>query len=123
MIPFFIYYSMFGFQRVGDFIWAAADMRTKGILIGGTAGRTTLNGEGLQHQDGHSHLMASTIPNLKAYDPAYSYEIAVIIQHGMKIMYKENQDVFFYLTLENENYAHPPLINEKYIHNHRSSLL
>ena len=85
MIPFFIYYSMFGFQRVGDFIWAAADMRTKGFLIGGTAGRTTLNGEGLQHQDGHSHLMASTVPNLKAYDPAFAYEIAVIIQNGLEI--------------------------------------
>lgn len=107
MIPFFIYYSMFGFQRIGDFIWAAADMRTKGFLIGGTAGRTTLNGEGLQHQDGHSHLIASTIPNLKAYDPAYAYEIAVIIQYGMKLMYKENKDVFFYLTLENENYIQP----------------
>ena len=99
MIPFIIYYSMFGFQRVGDFIWAAADMRTKGFLIGGTAGRTTLNGEGLQHQDGHSHLMASTIPNLKAYDPAYAYEIAVIIQNGLDVMYSQNEDVFYYITL------------------------
>ena len=111
MIPFFIYYSMFGFQRVGDFIWAAADMRTKGFLIGGTAGRTTLAGEGLQHQDGHSHLMASAIPNLKAYDPAYAYEIAIIIHYGMKEMYMEQKDVFYYLTLENENYAHPKIIN------------
>ena len=111
MIPFFIYYSMFGFQRVGDFIWAAADMRTKGFLIGGTAGRTTLAGEGLQHQDGHSHLMASAIPNVKAYDPAFAYEIAIIIHHGMKEMYMEQKDVFYYLTLENENYAHPKIIN------------
>tara|TARA_B100000700_G_scaffold142039_1_gene158001 strand:+ start:1077 stop:3737 length:2661 start_codon:yes stop_codon:yes gene_type:complete len=109
MIPFFIYYSMFGFQRVGDFIWAAADMRTKGFLIGGTAGRTTLNGEGLQHQDGHSHLMASTIPNLKAYDPAYAYEIAVIIQNGLDVMYSQNEDVFYYITLENENYVQPEM--------------
>ena len=109
MIPFFIFYSMFGFQRVGDLIWAAADMRTKGFLIGGTAGKTTLAGEGLQHQDGHSHLMASTIPNLKAYDPAYSYEIAIIIQHGLKEMYKWQNNIFYYITLENENYTHPKL--------------
>ena len=109
MIPFFIFYSMFGFQRVGDLIWAAADMRTKGFLIGGTAGKTTLAGEGLQHQDGHSHLMASTIPNLKAYDPAYSYEIAIIIQYGLKDMYKWQNNVFYYLTLENENYSHPKI--------------
>jgi len=109
MIPFFIYYSMFGFQRVGDFIWAAADMRTKGFLIGGTAGRTTLNGEGLQHQDGHSHLMASTIPNLKAYDPAFAYEIAVIIQNGLELMYNQNKDIFYYITLENENYIQPKM--------------
>ena len=102
---------MFGFQRIGDFIWAAADMRTKGFLLGGTAGRTTLNGEGLQHQDGHSHLIASTIPNLKAYDPAYAYEIAVIIQHGLKEMYEENKDIFYYLTLENENYVQPKIPN------------
>ena len=111
MIPFFIYYSMFGFQRIGDFIWAAADMRTKGFLLGGTAGRTTLNGEGLQHQDGHSHLIASTIPNLKAYDPAYAYEIAVIIQNGLKEMYEKNKDIFYYLTLENENYVQPKMPN------------
>ena len=109
MIPFFIYYSMFGFQRIGDFIWAAADMRTKGFLIGGTAGRTTLNGEGLQHQDGHSHLIASTIPNLRAYDPAYAYEIAIIIHHGLESMYGRNEDVFYYLTLENENYFQPTM--------------
>jgi pyruvate dehydrogenase E1 component len=109
MIPFFIYYSMFGFQRVGDFIWAAADMRTKGFLLGGTAGRTTLAGEGLQHQDGHSHLMASVVPNMKAYDPAFAYEIAVIIHDGLKRMYVEQEDVFYYLTLENENYTHPPI--------------
>ena len=100
---------MFGFQRIGDFIWAAADMRTKGLLIGGTAGRTTLNGEGLQHQDGHSHLIASTVPNLKAYDPAYSYEIAVIIHDGLNKMYKDNEDVFYYITLENENYVQPKM--------------
>ena len=109
MIPFFIYYSMFGFQRIGDFIWAAADMRTKGFLIGGTAGRTTLNGEGLQHQDGHSHLIASTIPNLKAYDPAYAYEVGVIVHDGLEKMYKQNQDIFYYITLENENYVHPKM--------------
>jgi len=107
MIPFFIYYSMFGFQRVGDFVWAAADMRTKGFLLGGTAGRTTLAGEGLQHQDGHSHLMASTIPNLKAYDPAFAYEIAVIIHDGLMRMYDKQEDVFYYITLENENYIQP----------------
>ena len=117
LIPFFIYYSMFGFQRVGDFIWAAADMRTKGFLIGGTAGKTTLAGEGLQHQDGHSHLMASAVPNLKAYDPAYSYEIATIIHYGLKDMYEWQNDVFYYLTLENENYIHPPMINEEIAEN------
>jgi pyruvate dehydrogenase E1 component len=103
MIPFFIYYSMFGFQRVGDFIWAAADMRTRGFLLGGTAGRTTLAGEGLQHQDGHSQLMASVIPNVRAYDPAYAYEVTVIIQHGLKCMYQNQEDVFYYITLENES--------------------
>ena len=115
MIPFFIYYSMFGFQRVGDLVWAAADMRTKGFLLGGTAGRTTLAGEGLQHQDGHSHLMASTIPNLKAYDPAFAYEIAVIIHDGLMRMYDKQEDVLYYITLENENYSHPSIpenINE-----------
>ena len=109
IIPFFIFYSMFGFQRVGDLIWAAGDMRTKGFLIGGTAGKTTLAGEGLQHQDGHSHLISSTIPNLKSYDPAYSYEIAIIVQYGLKDMYEWQNNVFYYLTVENENYIHPKL--------------
>ena len=109
MIPFYIYYSMFGFQRVWDFIWAAGDMRTRGFLLGGTAGRTTLNGEGLQHQDGHSHLAAAATPNIKAYDVAYGYEISVIIQHGIKEMFYDQKDVIYYLTLENENYVHPKM--------------
>jgi pyruvate dehydrogenase E1 component len=109
MMPFFIYYSMFGFQRIGDQIWAFADSRGKGFLCGGTAGRTTLNGEGLQHQDGHSLVHASTVPNCKAYDPAYSYEIAVIIQDGIRRMYQEDEDIFYYITLENDNYEHPPM--------------
>jgi pyruvate dehydrogenase E1 component len=109
MIPFYIFYSMFGFQRVGDLAWAAGDMRARGFLLGGTAGRTTLNGEGLQHEDGHSHLAASTIPNCISYDPAYGYELAVIIQDGMRRMYQEQEDVFYYITVMNENYAHPPL--------------
>lgn len=100
---------MFGFQRIGDLIWAAADMRVRGFLIGGTAGRTTLNGEGLQHQDGHSLLQASVVPNVIAYDPAFAYEIAVIIQNGLKRMYQDNDDVIYYLTLENENYQHPEM--------------
>jgi pyruvate dehydrogenase E1 component len=111
-IPFFIYYSMFGFQRIGDLIWAAADMRTRGFLLGATAGRTTLNGEGLQHEDGHSHLMAATVPNLMAYDPAFAYELAVILRDGIRRMYEESpssQDVFYYLTLYNENYAMPAM--------------
>ncbi|MBV8730594.1 MAG: pyruvate dehydrogenase (acetyl-transferring), homodimeric type, partial [Acidobacteriia bacterium] len=108
MIPFFIYYSMFGFQRVGDLIWAFADARGKGFLCGGTAGRTTLSGEGLQHQDGHSLVMASTVPTCAAYDPAYAYEIAVIVQDGIRRMYQEQEDRFYYLTLYNENYAMPP---------------
>ena len=108
MIPFYIYYSMFGFQRVWDFIWAAGDMRARGFLLGGTAGRTTLNGEGLQHQDGHSHLAAAATPNIKAYDLAYAYEIAIVIHRGMKEMCQDEKDVIYYLTLENENYAHPP---------------
>ncbi len=107
MIPFYIYYSMFGFQRVWDFIWAAGDMRARGFLLGGTAGRTTLNGEGLQHQDGHSHLAAAATPNIKSYDCAYAYEIAIVVQRGMVEMIEENKDVIYYLTLENENYAHP----------------
>ncbi len=107
MMPFYIYYSMFGFQRIGDLMWAAADSRAKGFLLGATAGRTTLNGEGLQHQDGHSHLLASTIPTLLTYDPAFSYEIAVIIQDGMRRMYQEGEEIFYYLTLYNEHYAMP----------------
>ena len=109
MIPFYIYYSMFGFQRIWDFIWAAGDMRVRGFLLGGTAGRTTLNGEGLQHQDGHSHIAAAATPNIKAYDLAYAYEIAVIIHHGIKEMVEDGTDVIYYLTLENENYSHPPI--------------
>lgn len=108
-IPFFIYYSMFGFQRIGDLIWAAADMRTKGFLIGGTAGRTTLAGEGLQHQDGHSHVLAYPVPNLLAYDPAYAYELAVIILDGIKRMYYDREDVFYYITVMNENYPQPSM--------------
>jgi pyruvate dehydrogenase E1 component len=109
MIPFYIYYSMFGFQRVGDFIWAAGDMQSRGFLIGGTAGRTTLAGEGLQHQDGHSQLVATTIPNCVAYDPTYAYELAVIVQDGLRRMYAEQQNVFYYITCMNENYAHPAM--------------
>src|SRR5215208_545580 len=109
MIPFYAYYSMFGFQRVGDLAWAAGDSRARGFLMGGTAGRTTLNGEGLQHEDGHSHIQASLIPNCVAYDPTYAYEVAVIIRDGLRRMYAEQEDVFFYLTLMNENYPHPPL--------------
>ena len=109
MIPFYIYYSMFGFQRVWDFIWAACDMRTRGFLLGGTAGRTTLNGEGLQHQDGHSHLAASATPNIKAYDLAYAYEIATVVHCGMKEMCQDDKDVIYYLTVENQNYVHPPM--------------
>ncbi len=108
-IPFFIYYSMFGFQRIGDFLWAAGDMRTKGFLLGGTAGRTTLAGEGLQHQDGHSHVLAYPIPNLLAYDPSFAYEMAFIIREGMRRMYEEQEDVFYYLTVGNENYPQPAL--------------
>jgi pyruvate dehydrogenase E1 component len=109
MIPFYIYYSMFGFQRVGDFIWAAGDMRARGFLLGATAGRTTLAGEGLQHQDGHSQLMATTVPNCRAYDPTYAYELAVIIQDGMQRMYGEGESVFYYISLMNENYAQPAM--------------
>jgi pyruvate dehydrogenase E1 component len=108
-IPFFIYYSMFGFQRVGDLIWAAADSRTRGFLLGGTAGRTTLAGEGLQHQDGNSHLLAYPVPNLMAYDPAFAYEIAVIIREGIKRMYHDGESIFYYLTLMNEPYAQPAM--------------
>jgi pyruvate dehydrogenase E1 component len=109
MIPFFIYYSMFGFQRIGDLIWAFADSRGKGFLLGGTAGRTTLNGEGLQHQDGHSHVLASTVPTCLAYDPAYAYEIAVIVQDGIRRMYENNESVFYYITVYNEFYPQPPM--------------
>jgi len=109
MVPFFVYYSMFGFQRIGDLIWAAGDMRCRGFLVGGTAGRTTLAGEGLQHQDGHSHLLALPLPNLLAYDPAYAYEIAVIIRDGLRRMYKDGENVFYYLTVGNENYAQPAM--------------
>ncbi|WP_395374076.1 pyruvate dehydrogenase (acetyl-transferring), homodimeric type [Marinicella sp. W31] len=109
MIPFYIYYSMFGHQRIGDLCWAAGDMRAKGFLLGGTAGRTTLNGEGLQHQDGHSHLIAGTIPNCVAYDPTYAYEVAVIIRNGLERMYGNDEDVHFYLTLMNENYPQPAM--------------
>jgi pyruvate dehydrogenase E1 component len=108
-IPFFIYYSMFGFQRVADFIWAAADMRTRGFLLGGTAGRTTLAGEGLQHQDGNSHVLALPVPNLLAYDPAYAYEISVIIQDGIRRMYKDRENIFYYITVMNEPYAMPTM--------------
>ena len=109
MLPFYIYYSMFGFQRVGDLAWAAGDMRARGFLVGGTAGRTTLNGEGLQHEDGHSHLAAGGIPNCRAYDPTFSYEIAVILQDGVRRMLKEQEDVYYYVTVMNENYAHPDM--------------
>ncbi|MBI2313207.1 MAG: pyruvate dehydrogenase (acetyl-transferring), homodimeric type [Betaproteobacteria bacterium] len=109
MIPFYIFYSMFGFQRVGDLAWASGDMRCRGFLLGGTAGRTTLNGEGLQHEDGHSHVLAATIPNCVAYDPTFSYELAVIVQDGLRRMYREQEDVFYYITVMNENYPHPEL--------------
>jgi pyruvate dehydrogenase E1 component len=109
MVPFYIYYSMFGYQRVGDLVWAAGDSRTRGFLLGGTAGRTTLNGEGLQHEDGHSHLLFSVVPNVRAYDPAYAYEVAVIIHDGLRRMVGEQEDVFFYITLMNENYVHPAM--------------
>ncbi|GIK85828.1 MAG: pyruvate dehydrogenase E1 component [Betaproteobacteria bacterium] len=109
MIPFYIFYSMFGFQRVGDLAWAAGDMRSRGFLLGGTAGRTTLNGEGLQHEDGHSQILAATIPNCVSYDPTFAYEVVTIVQDGLRRMVGEQEDVFYYLTLMNENYAHPPM--------------
>jgi pyruvate dehydrogenase E1 component len=109
MIPFYIYYSMFGYQRVGDLIWAGGDSRTRGFLLGGTAGRTTLNGEGLQHADGHSHALISVVPNCRSYDPTFGYEVAVIIQAGLREMVTEQQDIFYYLTLMNENYPHPAM--------------
>jgi pyruvate dehydrogenase E1 component len=109
MLPFYIYYSMFGFQRIGDLIWAAADQRSRGFLIGATSGRTTLGGEGLQHQDGTSHLVSATIPNCKSYDPAYAYELAVIVDDGMQRMLQQNEDVFYYVTVTNENEAQPSM--------------
>jgi pyruvate dehydrogenase E1 component len=109
MVPFYVFYSMFGFQRVGDFVWAAGDMQSRGFLIGATAGRTTLAGEGLQHQDGHSLLLASTFPNCIAYDPAYAYELAVIVHDGLKRMVERQENVFYYITCMNENYPHPPM--------------
>lgn len=115
MIPFYIYYSMFGFQRIGDFAWAAADSQARGFLLGGTAGRTTLNGEGLQHQDGHSHILASVIPTCRSYDPAFAYELTVIVQDGIKRMYgapdsgSNTENIFYYITVENENYTHPAM--------------
>jgi len=109
MLPFYIYYSMFGFQRIGDLAWAAGDMRARGFLVGGTAGRTTLNGEGLQHEDGHSHLLAGAIPNCRAYDPTFSYEVAVILQDGVRRMLHEQEDCYYYITVMNENYSHPDM--------------
>ena len=109
MVPFYIYYSMFGFQRVGDFYWAAGDLRTRGFLLGATAGRTTLAGEGLQHQDGHSLLHAATVPNCVAYDPTYAYELAVIIHDGLKRMFANDESVFYYIAVMNENYVQPAL--------------
>jgi pyruvate dehydrogenase E1 component len=109
MVPFYIFYSMFGFQRIGDLAWAAGDSQARGFLIGATAGRTTLNGEGLQHQDGHSHLLAGTIPNCVSYDPAYAYELAVIIQDGLRRMFQEGQNRFYYITTMNENYLQPDM--------------
>ena len=111
MIPFYIYYSMFGLQRVGDLAWLAGDIRARGFLLGGTAGRTTLNGEGLQHEDGHSHILAGTIPNCISYDPTFAYEVVTIIREGMRRMYEAQEDVYYYVTLMNENYAHPALID------------
>ncbi|ROQ20556.1 pyruvate dehydrogenase E1 component [Marinimicrobium koreense] len=109
LLPFYIYYSMFGFQRIGDLAWLAGDAQARGFLLGGTAGRTTLNGEGLQHQDGHSHILANTIPNCRSYDPTYSYEVAVIVQDGLKRMYQEKENCYYYITLMNENYVHPDM--------------
>jgi pyruvate dehydrogenase E1 component len=107
MLPFYIFYSMFGFQRIGDLAWAAGDMRSRGFLLGGTAGRTTLNGEGLQHEDGHSHLWSGAVPNCISYDPTFAFELAVVIQDGMRRMLEVQEDVYYYITLMNENYAHP----------------
>jgi pyruvate dehydrogenase E1 component len=109
MVPFYVYYSMFGFQRVGDLAWAAGDMQARGFLLGGTSGRTTLNGEGLQHEDGHSHIMAGTIPNCVSYDPTFAHEVGVILHHGLKRMVEKQDNVFYYITLLNENYPMPGL--------------
>jgi pyruvate dehydrogenase E1 component len=109
MIPFFIFYSMFGFQRIGDLIWAGADMRMKGFVMGGTSGRTTLNGEGLQHEDGQSHVLALPVPTCQSYDPAFAYELAVIVEDGIKRMYADREDIWYYLTVMNEQYEHPPM--------------
>jgi pyruvate dehydrogenase E1 component len=111
MIPFYFYYSMFGFQRIGDLMWAAGDIKTKGFLLGATAGRTTLNGEGLQHQDGHSHILASTIPTLLTFDPGFAYEVAVIVRDGLRRLYAEGEEYFYYLTLYNESYEMPEMPN------------
>jgi pyruvate dehydrogenase E1 component len=108
-IPFYIFYSVFGFQRVGDMIWSCGDMLCRGFLLGGTAGRTTLNGEGLQHEDGHSHVVASTVPNMRSYDPAFAYELAVIIRDGIERMYQKHEEIFYYITVYNENYAMPAM--------------
>ena len=109
LIPFYVFYSMFGFQRVGDLCWAAGDLQARGFLLGGTSGRTTLNGEGLQHQDGHSHILASTVPNCVTYDPTFAYELAIIIQHGLEEMYVKKKPKYYYLTIMNENYAQPAM--------------
>lgn len=109
LIPFYLFYSMFGFQRVGDLCWAAGDMQARGFLLGGTSGRTTLNGEGLQHQDGHSHILFGVVPNCVCYDPAYAYEVAVVVQDGMRRMYEDNESIYYYITLLNENYEHPAM--------------
>jgi pyruvate dehydrogenase E1 component len=109
MVPFYVYYSMFGFQRIGDLAWAAGDMQARGFLLGGTSGRTTLNGEGLQHEDGHSHILAGTIPNCISYDPTFAHEVGVILHHGLKRMVEKQENVYYYITLLNENYAMPGL--------------
>src|SRR5262245_59798272 len=109
MIPFYIFYSMFGFQRTGDLVWAFADARGRGFMLGATAGRTTLNGEGLQHEDGHSHVLASVVPNVRAYDPAFAYEVTTIIKDGLKRMYVDGIDDFYYLTLYNQDYPMPAM--------------
>ena len=113
MIPIYLFYSMFGFQRIGDFAWAGADSQSRGFLIGATAGRTTLAGEGLQHQDGHSHLMASTIPNCRSYDPTFHYELAVIFREGLRRMHEKKENIFYYITTMNENYPHPEMPKDK----------